>query len=450
MLMFYIVLNQRFNRMDTLITNKMNDKKVIRAWALFDWANSAYSLVISTAIFPIYYISIAPDMISVFGHDMSDSAVYSYSVSLAYVIIAIAAPLLGGIADIGNKRLFFLKVFTITGSLFCMLLFFFSNESMIWLGTIAFIIATAGFAGSLIFYDAFLPAIVTRDHFDSVSAKGYSYGYIGSVILLLFILFMSQKPELFGFTIESTLPYRVGFVLVGLWWLGFSQYSFSILPKDKPSEIGRGLMKKGYVELKYVIGKLKNQNNILYFLTSFFFYSAGVQTVIYLATVFAEKELDFSSGELILTVLILQIVAIGGAQLFAKVSDKQGNKKALIVMILIWIGICIAAYFVTSKPFFYAIAFFVGLVLGGIQSTSRASYSKLIEKNKADFNSYFSLYDVLFYLSVVFGTFAFGYIDNLTNNLRYSVLILALFFVISLILLSQVKIEKEKRYSIEG
>lgn len=422
----------------------LNDKKVIRAWAIFDWANSAYSLVISTAIFPIYFISVAPDKINIFGGSISDSALYSFAVSFAYILIAIIAPLLGGIADVGNKRLFFLKGFTTVGSLFCISLFFFNDADMLWLGTIAFIIATAGFAGSLIFYDAFLPSIVSSDNFDQVSAKGYSYGYVGSVLLLIFILIMSQFPVVFGFPEESTLPYRVGFVLVGLWWLGFSQYSFSKLPKDIPSSIRKGLMIKGYDELLYVLGKLKSEINIMYFLIAFFFYSAGVQTVIYLATVFAEKELDFSTGELIGTVLILQVVAIGGAHLFAWVSEGKGNKLALNTMILIWIAICVAAYFVVSKVIFFMIAFFVGLVLGGIQSTSRSSFSKLIKNNPEDLNSYFSLYDVLFYLSVVFGTFAFGYIDNLTNNLRYSVLALAMFFVIALLFLSPVKIDSGK------
>jgi MFS transporter, UMF1 family len=202
-------------------------------------------------------------------------------------------------------------------------------------------------------------------------------------------------------------------------------------------------MKQGYKEMLLVIKELRGQKNLLYFLLSFFFYSAGVQTIIYLATVFAEKELNFESSELIMTVILLQIVAIGGAFLFAKVSSNLGNKKALIMMISIWIGICVSAYFVYSKAIFFVITFFVGLVLGGIQSSSRASYSKLLQKNESDLNSYFSLYDLLFYLSVIFGTFSFGFVDNLTNNLRYSVLILALFFIISLFLIRNVTIESE-------
>lgn len=421
------------------IESMKNDAKVLKAWAFFDWANSAYSLVITTAIFPIYYIAIAPEDFNLLGIDFNSSALYSFSIGFAYILIAMIAPLLGGMADAGNRRLQFLKWFTTLGGVSCILLFFFNSPVMIWMGTIAFIISTIGFAGSLIFYDAFLPVIATRDRFDKLSATGYAYGYVGSVILLVFILFMSQSPSTFGIAEESSLPYRIGFVLVGLWWMGFAQYSFRNLPKDNKTKIDHALIKSGYREIRMVAGMLNQKSNLKRFLISFFFYSAGVQTVIYLATVFAQKELNFESSELIMTVLILQVVAIFGAFLFARYSKASGSKKAIVVMITIWIGICLGAYFVQSKMMFFLLSFFVGLVLGGLQSSSRASYAKLIEK-EGDYNSYFSFYDLLYYLSIVFGTFAFGLVDNLTNNLRYSVLFLALFFVIALFFFRKVKI----------
>jgi len=419
-----------------------NDKRMIRAWALFDWANSAYSLVITTAIFPIYFLAVAPDQINILGTDFSNSAVYSYSISLAYILIAAIAPILGGIADAGNKRLSFLKIFTTIGSISCMILFFFSDAPLVWLGTMAFIISTIGYAGSLIFYDAFLPSITTSDRYDAVSAKGYAYGYLGSVLLLVLILFMSQQPGLFGIPEDSSLPFRVGFLLVGLWWIGWSQYTFKYLPKDAQSESTRPLLKDGYKEMRSVLREISYKPNLRKFLMSFFFYSAGVNTVIYLATVFAEKELNFESSELILTVLILQIVAIAGALLFAKYAKAKGSKKAILIMIIIWMLICIVASFVTTKTVFFILAFFVGLVLGGIQSSSRASYTKLIAEEN-EYNSYFSFYDLLYYVSIVFGTFAFGLVDQLTNNLRYSVLVLALFFVVALIIFRNVKIIHE-------
>lgn len=426
----------------------LNNKKVVRAWALFDWANSAYSLVISTAIFPIYFLAVAPDTIRIFGQSFSNSSLYSFSISAAYIVVALIAPLLGGIADAGNMRLRFLKIFTTLGSIACMVLFFFSDAPLVWLGTSAFIIATIGFAASLIFYDAFLPSIATRDKFDSVSAMGYAYGYFGSVLLLLAILFISQKPELFGIAPESSLPYRIGFLMVGFWWLGWSQYTFKYLPADQkinPSKkIQKNqLMKEGYLEMKSVFNEVKQKPNLRRFLVAFFFYSAGVNTVIYLATVFAEKELGFESSELILTVLILQVVAIAGALFFAKYAEAKGSKKAITIMIIIWGLICVCAAFVTTKMLFFVLAFFVGLVLGGLQSSSRASYTKMIEKEN-EYNSYFSFYDLLFYLSIVFGTLAFGFVDNLTGNLRYSVIVLASFFVIAFFIFRKVEIIHEE------
>ncbi len=421
---------------------ELDNKKVIRAWAFFDWANSSYSLVISTAIFPIYYIAVAPDRLYILGLEVSNSALYSFSISFAYILIAIIAPILGGMADYGNRRLYFLRLFTTLGSAACLCLFFFHSAVMVWLGTIAFIISTIGFAGSLIFYDAFLPSIASVENYDKVSAKGYAFGYFGSVLLLIVILAMSQQPQWFGLPEESSLPYRIGFVLVALWWFGFAQYSFKYLPKDPDQSTKFHLLKNGYKELQSVIRDLRPQTDLKKYLLSFFFYSAGVQTVIYLATVFAEKELNFDSSELIMTVLLLQLVAIIGAYLFADIARRRGTRPAILSMILIWMAICFSAYFVETKITFFVLAFFVGLVLGGIQSSSRAGYSKLIPGQEKDLNSYFSFYDLLYYLSIVFGTFAFGAIDNITGNLRYSVLMLAVFFVIAFLVLWTVKIPR--------
>jgi len=430
----------------------LNDKKTIRAWAFFDWANSAYALVITTAIFPLYFLAIAPDEINILGTNFSDTSVLSYAISISYILIALVAPLLGGIADAGGKRLRFLKFFTITGSLSCMGLWWFTEDPIgllsgidyMWVGTVAFIISTVGYAGSLIFYDAFLPTISSKDNFDKVSAMGYAYGYVGSVILLVLILFISERPEVFGIDPASgSKPFRIGFVLVGLWWLGGSQYTFRHLPQDKKSTGEKPLLKEGYEEMKKVFGELKFKPNLRRFLLAFFFYSAGVNTVIYLATSFADKELNFDKTENIITVLILQIVAIFGAIGFAKFAKSNGSKKAIIIMLVIWMFICVAATLVTTKPVFFGIAFLVGLVLGGLQSSSRASYSKLISEEE-EFNSYFSFYDLLYYISIVFGTFAFGFVNQMTNNLRYSVLILALFFVIALIIFSRVQIKHEE------
>jgi UMF1 family MFS transporter len=425
-------------------TIALNDKKVINGWAFFDWANSAYALVISTAIFPNFFVQITDDYITIFGYSLKDSALYSIAVSFSYAVIAILSPILSGIADYSGRRMFFLKVFTTIGAISCIMLYFFQGMPTLWIGTSAFILATIGFAGSIVFYNAYLPEIASEDQFDRVSAKGFAYGYVGSVILLLFNLLMIQKPELFGLT-DPIIPVRIAFVTVGLWWIGFAQITFKRLPKDSAMHMPEKYIRRGFQELMEVWHKVQKQQNIKKFLLSFFFYSAGVQTVIYLAATFASKELGMETGELIIVILILQIVAIGGAYLFAWVSKMIGNKIALIIMIFIWIIICGAAYFVETKTLFYIIAGFVGMVMGGIQSISRSTYSKLIEDRSKDLTSYFSFYDVLYKLSIVLGTFIFAFLDQLTGGMRNSVLAMSILFFIGLLIMLTVRIPHYKK-----
>ncbi len=420
---------------------KLNDKKTINAWAFFDWANSAYALVISTAIFPGYFEEYTPKQITLGSMEFSNSSLYSFAVSFSYIIIAMLSPLLSGIADYSGRRKFFLKTFTLVGSLACSTLYFFKGEPQLWLGTSAFVLATIGFSGSLVFYDSYLPLIVTEDRYNKVSAKGFTFGYIGSVILLIFILMMIQKPDWFGLS-QGQTGARIGFLLVGAWWLGFAQYTFKHMPKDRKEYFSTHMIANGYKEIAGAFNRVRNMPDIRKFLTAFFFYSAGLQTVIYLATIFAKKELGFATAELILLVLILQLVAIGGAHLFSAFANRQGNKTSILTMIMIWTGICFAAYFTYDKTTFYIIAAFVGLVMGGIQSLSRASYSMLLPEKDHDTTSYFSFSDVVYKLSIVSGTFIFGLVDNITNNMRYSVLALAFLFLTGFFFMWNIKSEK--------
>ena len=416
---------------------QLNDKKVINGWAYFDWANSAYYLVISTAIFPIYFSAVTDKEINIFGGVISNSALYSFSVTVAYLLIAFLSPLLSGIADYSGRRMYFLKFFTLIGAIGCISLFFFSSATTMWIGTTAFILGTIGAAGGLVFYDSYLPLIATEDQYDRVSARGYAYGYLGSVLLLIFCLVMIQKPLWFGIT-SDTLPSRISFVLVGLWWFGFAQITFKRLPKDERIQGTGNLFKKGWDELIHVWHKIKEDTHIKRFLASYFFYIAGVHTVIYLASLFASQVLGFESSELIITILLLQLIAIPGALLFAWVSRLKGNKFSLLIQIFIWILICIGAYATTEKWQFFTIAGFVGLVLGGIQSLSRSTYAKLLEGRKDDPTSFFSFYDILSKLAIVSGTFIFGLVNSITGNMRMSVLTLILFFVMGLLMLTTV------------
>jgi UMF1 family MFS transporter len=415
-----------------MIPIALNNKKTIKAWAIFDWANSAYALVISTAIFPGYFEEYTPKEISIGPMNFSNSALYSFAVSFSYIVIACLSPLLSGIADYSGRRKYFLKAFTLIGSLACITLYFFKGEPQLWLGTSAFILATIGFAGSLVFYDSYLPLIVTEDQYNRVSAKGFTYGYVGSVILLVGILLMILYPATFGLA-DSQIGARIGFLLVGIWWLGFAQYTFRHMPPDQVNLFSKDMIKNGYREIRGAFERIKKIPDIRNFLTAFF---------IYLATVFAKKELGFAVGELVMLVLILQLVAIGGAQAFSVLGNKKGNKISILTMIIIWIIICLAAYFTYDKLTFYIIAGFVGLVMGGIQSLSRASYSMLIPEKDHDTTSYFSFYDVVYKSAIVGGTFIFGLVDNITNNMRYSVLTLAFLFVIGFYFMSKTKIKR--------
>jgi UMF1 family MFS transporter len=426
--------------MQTPTTVPVNDKKIINGWAFFDWANSAFALVITAAIFPAYFIAVTDDIVPVLGMNVSNSAFYSFCISFAYLFIALFSPLLSGIADYGGRRKFFLKFFTILGSAACISLYFFVGMEQLTIGTIGFILAMIGFAGGLVFYNAFLPVIASEDQYDRVSARGFSYGYIGSVILLVANIFMINFYETFGFADQGTAT-RVSFLMVGLWWIGFALIPFKRLPSDEKQKATPDLLKRGAQELRKVWGVVKEEKNIKNFLFSFFCYSAGVQTVLYLAATFAEKELAFGTVELIGIILILQIVAIGGAVGFARLSEWKGNKLSLIIMLLIWIGICLLGYLVQEKAQFYAIASAVGLVMGGIQSLSRSTYSKLIPQETEDPTSYFSFYDVLEKVAIVLGTMTFGFVNQITGSMRLSLLILGVFFIAGLLILLSVKVK---------
>lgn len=417
----------------------LNDKRVINGWAFFDWANSAFALVITAAIFPAYFVAVTDDVVHVFGIEMSNSSLYAYAISASYLLIAIASPLLSGIADYGGRRKFFLKFFTILGSTACLMLYFFKGMDELALGTTAFILAMVGFAGGLVFYNSFLPVIVTDDLYDRVSARGFSFGYIGSVILLVGNLAMIQFSDILGFPDKGAAT-RFSFLTVGIWWIGFAMIPFLRLPSDAKQKATPELLARGFQELKKVWYVVKAEPNIKSFLLSFFAYSAGVQTVLFLAATFAEKELQFATAELILVVLLLQIVAIVGAVGASRLSEWKGNKFTLIILLFIWVGICLSGYLVHVKLQFYGIAAAVGLVMGGIQSMSRSTYSKLIPEGTKDTTSFFSFYDVLEKVAIILGTFSFGFIEQLTGSMRLSLLLLGIFFIIGLLLMLRVKV----------
>lgn len=412
---------------------------------MYDWANSVYSLTITTAVFPIYYESVTTQAdgnadVTFLGWVLPNTVLYSYALSFSFLFTAALIPFLSGIADYSGNKKAFLKVFAYLGALACIAMFFFEGDNVSF-GILMAIVASVGYSGSLVFYDAYLPEIASPDQFDRLSAKGYSMGYIGSVILLIFNLLMIQKPEMFGLA-DGSLPARISFVTVGLWWIGFSQITFRRLPSSASQQFNlSALLKKGYQELLSVYRQIKELKNMKRYVLAFFFYNAGVQAVMYLASLFGAKELNMSAGSLILTVLIIQLVAIAGAYLFAALSQKRGNIYSLSTMIIIWIVVCALAFFVQNQMQFYGLAFLVGLIMGGIQALSRATFSKLIPLSTQDHTSYFSFYDVTFNVSIVVGTIAYGTIEYITGSMRNSALGLGILFIIGLYFLRGVNVK---------
>jgi UMF1 family MFS transporter len=423
-------------KLDTFTGMTLNDKRVINGWAFFDWANSAYYLVISTAIFPIYYLANTETEVPFFGGTIENTSLHSFSVTAAYLVLALISPLLSGIADYAGRRMFFLRMFTMLGAFGCIALFLFQNQATIWIGLIAFMLGTIGAAGGLVFYDSYLPMIASEDQYDKVSARGYAYGYVGSILLLIVCLFLINQSSLFG--IDAGLASRISFVLVGVWWLIFSQITFRRLPKDKRVRGQKNLLTRGWHELMQVWKIIVADRSVKTYLVAYFFFIAGVQTVIYLASSFATDILHFESNELIITILLLQVIAAPGALLSAVLSKRKGNKYSLMIQLYIWLAICIGAYLTAEKWQFFLIAAFVGLVLGGIQSLSRSTYAKLLENRTEDLTSFFSFYDILTKISIASGTFFFGLVNAITGDMRNSVLVLAVFFIVGIFLLRSV------------
>ncbi|MDO1446049.1 MFS transporter [Rhodocytophaga aerolata] len=430
-----------------------NNKKVVNAWCSYDWANSVYNLTITATIFPVYYSAVTRaayngEVVNFFGVEVQNTVLYSYAISFSFLVIVVLSPVLSGIADYSGKKKRFMQFFTYLGSLACLSLYLFTGENVAY-GIICSVLASIGYAGALVFYNAFLPEIVTPDRMDKISARGFSMGYIGSVVLLLVNVVIISNPELVGMAntdagkLQAT---RLAFLMVGIWWLSFSQIAFYYL-KDIPThhKVSSGVLTKGFHELSKVVKNLVNQVPTLRFLSAFFFYSMGVQTVMLLAPLYGEAEIHLAGDKLILTVLILQIVAILGAQVFARIATVKGNKLSIAIAIVIWAGVCIGAYFLQTETQFYILAAFLGLVMGGIQSVSRSTYAKLIPVNTQDTASYFSLYDVSEKLAIVLGTFSYGLILQLTGSMRNSAAFMIVFFAIGFFFLMQARLPKPMR-----
>ncbi len=457
------------------------DKKVIRGWVMYDWANSVYNLVISSAIFPIFYDNVTtnyfkethgylpeeslPDGVNVtvnfFGWELSNSALMSFVLSASFLCVSFFSPFLSGIADyLGNKKRF-LQFFCYLGAASCMTLYFF-DPAKIELGLTSLFFASIGFWNSLVFYNAYLPEIAEPKDHDKISARGFSMGYFGSMLLLIICLILIQAPISSVFdnpetkdVIEMSMPARYCFILVGIWWLFFSQFTYRVLPNSSKKETKeKGYIWKGFRELRHVFVEFRKTLRLKKYLTAFFFFNTGVQTVMLMATFFAKKEIDWPMKDgkpddsgLIIAILLIQLLGAGGAFLMSRLSRSIGNIRTLGISIVIWIGVCCAAFFIKTPVQFYALAATVGLVMGGVQAMARSTYSKFLPETE-DHASYFSFYDATEKIGIVTGTLFFGIMEIVFNDMRFSVVSVAFFFVVGLVMLFRVP--KKERSDLEG
>lgn len=426
-------------------------KKIINAWAMYDWANSVYSLVITSTLLPTYFNSVSGDglvdtkndPVTFLGAVLPNTTLYNFTLAFSFLVIAIFSPILSSIADYKGNKKSFLRFFMTLGSIACTVLFFF-NSNNLWLGILCIIFGSIGFWSSIVFYNSFLPEIAAPEDRDRVSARGFAFGYVGSVILQVICLVLIMQNELFG--IEEGFATRLSFVLVGIWWFSFASFALRRLPDSIPAGTEKkNILTNGYKELKKVWSQLTHLPILKRYLFSFFFFNMGVQTVMLAATLYGQEELAIKLENLIIAILIIQLIAIPGAFAISKLSSMIGNLKALMVCVLVWIGICIYAYYIPSgnNMQFYILASIVGFVMGGIQALSRSTYAKLMPVTR-DTASFFSFYDVCEKIGIVIGLFSFGFLTQLTNSQRDSVLALMVFFIIGLLSLIYTRAGQKK------
>lgn len=422
---------------------KKGDKRVTHAWVFYDWANSAYNLVIISALFPIFWDAITKgenghDRVDFLGINFNNDSLISYVTAIAFMLVAIISPVLSGIADYAGNKKIFLKFFCYLGGFSTIALYFFDIENLFF-GLLMYLLALLGFWSSLVFYNSYLPDIAEPKDHDALSAKGFSYGYIGSVILLLINLTMIMSQELPN---ERVIMMRYSFITVGVWWIGFSQYTYKYLPNFKNGKkITRDIVFKGFRELQQIWREIKNNLLLKRYLGAFFMYSMAVQTVMLIATYFGVEEINWGEGGatmgLIVSILLIQLLAVGGAFFTSYMAKKIGNINTLIGINFIWVIICLYAYTIHTPTEFYVTASAVGLVMGGIQSLSRSTYSKFLPQTE-DTTSYFSFYDVAEKIGIVIGMLLYGKLSSITGNQRFAILFFVLFFVLGIVFLFRV------------
>jgi len=409
-------------------------------WCLYDWANSAFATVILAAVLPVYFASLVPQEGAVLfwsAQPVPATALWGYSVSLSMALVAIVAPGLGNLADRRGWRRRLLIIFCLLGALATCGLFF-AGPGRYLLAAALFILGNIGFAGGNIFYNAYLPDLASGIDADRLSARGYALGYIGGGLMLLVVFIMIQQHALFGLPDKATAS-RVGFLLTGAWWLGFSLPVFAWL-KGVPVTPGTQQPLRAPRDYLRVLSELRRYRDLSRFLVAFLIYNDGIQTVIAVSAIFAREELGLETGTILGCFLMIQFVAMPGALFFSRLAGRYNTKRAVLLSLLLFTMITVYAAVMKSAIEFWILGFAVAIVLGGSQALSRSLFSSMVPKERSA--EFFSFYAISSKFASIFGPLAFALLIDLTGSNRIAILALALFFIVGIVLLKGVDVEK--------
>lgn len=433
----------------SLLTTLGLHRPELRAWAMYDWGISAAQTTIMTAVFPIFFVSYAGA-----GMDGTKaSETWGIANTVGAVLIAILAPLLGAVADYRAAKRRFLALFMILG-VGATVSMFFIGQGQILLASVLFVLTLAGATGSMTFYEALLPHIANEHEIDRVSTAGYALGYVGGGLLLALNLLWIQQPGLFGLPSgeglspsDASLPARLAFVSVGVWWLLFSLPLFRRVPEpprtiEADEQPGQNAMRVAFTRLGETLRELRGYKQAFLMMLAFTIYNDGIQTIIKMASVYG-TEIGIGQSDLITAILLVQFIGIPCAFAFGALAGRIGAKRSVFIGLIVYTGICIFAYTMTSAREFYILAVLVGLVQGGTQALSRSMFATLIPKHKS--GEFFGFFSVFEKFGGILGPLVFAVVINRFQSSQLAILSVIVFFVVGGLLLLGVNVEEGER-----
>ncbi|WP_314589633.1 MFS transporter [Paenibacillus terrigena] len=411
------------------------NRKIVRSWMMYDWANSAFATTMMAAVLPIYYLTVAASNLP----EHLATSYWGFTQTIAMIIVAVISPILGAIADSSRSKVRFLRVFAYMGVLACLLMAFTGNGTYLFVSA-CYILGVIGFSGGNTFYDSILTDVAPLDQRDEISAKGYMFGYIGGGVLLAVNIVMLEKWDKVGFP-DKLVATQAVFVTVALWWFLFSLPIFRHV-KDKGAERKQPVSfyaKEGFLRVFTTFRHIRQYPELLKYLVAFWFFNDGISTIISMATIYG-KTIGIGTSDLIIALLITQFVGIPFTFLFGKMASKIGSKRALYMSLCIYVLVVFLGYFMTNALHFYVLAFVVGMVQGGSQSIARSIYSKLVPAGRtSEFFGFLSLSDKV---SASLGPALFGLVTLLTGSARLAILSLLVFFIVGIFMLTRVNLAK--------